>query len=644
MSDNAAFEEQLLRLGELDDPLSVFDGYYSHLQHTNADAVTLTRILERATQTFVTDRRYRNDPRYLKLWLAYAHRCVDPEDIYSFLAMRGIASDLAAFYEDYAGYLERKGDLHKAGEVLKAGVQKHAAPIERLMKRQEDFKTKHPESEKKRRQEVAGYNVALLNNCLLSFEEVRAKSWRRAGSILKATYNPPAPIPTMMDDDGLDGFDLGLGPVDPDDLTHVSIYRDNTTDLRELARSLSTEKENTQPLLNFSIDQFILEEKPPKMLLGMDDDDFILNTRRDCRLSLIPEESDIATQVSGAIPSLLSASPRISVADIQHMKERVQVATISSEDLLQPRLAAMEKSIGRDGVGNNHTVASLRVASGHFFVERRLGVKVVLAIDLEADLGGSDLHQAALKLTHDCWEPHILGRLKGIRGIPILGKVCRHPDNIIFTCSYFPHGSLASLLRISIDEKLVLFWVRELVKLLLHLYERNIVHGGITLDHVMVRLGPLPISSIFDPNGGGGWDDRGVGLVSFSHALDGELINLDSELMSETTTNLDSELLPGPIDNLDSGRHIATLDLSMLLNIITEICKEIPTLRYPNMWSELTLFIRQNQGCKWRKLSDVYLNIVSIIDHVLVSESSALPTLKSLLTKLEITLLERHPR
>lgn len=105
------FLTHLARSDELDDPLSLHVNYIQSLKsHQNDPSLQnfLLEALERTTQCFVEDPRYRNDPRYLRVWLDYAARCREPEDVFGFLAMKGICLDLAAYYEEYAGYLERR--------------------------------------------------------------------------------------------------------------------------------------------------------------------------------------------------------------------------------------------------------------------------------------------------------------------------------------------------------------------------------------------------------------------------------------------------------------------------------------------------------------------------------------------------------
>lgn len=115
----SAFSMSKEKLEELDDPLSIYDAYHLQLQNflvtadpLNSKLITadLVPLLDEATRCFAQDPRYRNDPRYLRLWLAYAKYCRDAEEIFQFLVQQHIAQDLATFYEEYSLLLERKAE------------------------------------------------------------------------------------------------------------------------------------------------------------------------------------------------------------------------------------------------------------------------------------------------------------------------------------------------------------------------------------------------------------------------------------------------------------------------------------------------------------------------------------------------------
>ena len=75
-------EQKLLDSDELDDPLQVYIEYinwvhYNFPQGANADS-GLVILLEKCTSKFRDVLHYKNDPRYLKIWLEYTNYSDSP--------------------------------------------------------------------------------------------------------------------------------------------------------------------------------------------------------------------------------------------------------------------------------------------------------------------------------------------------------------------------------------------------------------------------------------------------------------------------------------------------------------------------------------------------------------------------------------
>lgn len=139
------FEAEVLSISESDDPLDVYDRYvkwtldaYPSAQATPQSQ--LLPLLERATKAFLTSSHYKNDPRYLKLWLHYVRFFSDsPRETFAFLARHNIGEGLALFYEEFAAWLEGAGRWTQAEEVYKTGIDREARPVERLMRKFGEF-------------------------------------------------------------------------------------------------------------------------------------------------------------------------------------------------------------------------------------------------------------------------------------------------------------------------------------------------------------------------------------------------------------------------------------------------------------------------------------------------------------------------
>jgi checkpoint serine/threonine-protein kinase len=139
------YEKELAAIAEADDPLDVYDRYvkwtmdaYPSAQGTNES--NLLPLLERATKAFLTSPHYKNDARYLKLWLLYIRLFSDsPRETYAFLAKHNVGESLALFYEEFAAWLENAGRWAQAEEVYLKGIDCEARPQERLIRKFGEF-------------------------------------------------------------------------------------------------------------------------------------------------------------------------------------------------------------------------------------------------------------------------------------------------------------------------------------------------------------------------------------------------------------------------------------------------------------------------------------------------------------------------
>ncbi|KAI0009798.1 Mad3/BUB1 homology region 1-domain-containing protein [Xylariaceae sp. FL0662B] len=144
-SIRAGYEEEIANISESDDPLDVYDRYvrWTFDAYPSAQATPqsqLHTLLERATKAFIGSAQYKNDPRYLKLWLHYIRFFSDsPRETYVFLSRHSIGEGLALFYEEYAAWLEGAGRWNQAEEVYKLGIERDARPVQRLVRKFGEF-------------------------------------------------------------------------------------------------------------------------------------------------------------------------------------------------------------------------------------------------------------------------------------------------------------------------------------------------------------------------------------------------------------------------------------------------------------------------------------------------------------------------
>ncbi|KAK0913767.1 protein kinase [Friedmanniomyces endolithicus] len=140
----APYEKELASIDEADDPLEVYDRYVRWTLDTyptpQARQTQLLPLLERATKSLQSSSHYKNDPRYLKLWLHYIRLFSDaPRETFVYLARHGIGEGLALYYEEFAAWSENAGRWQQAEEVYKMGLEKEARPSERLLRKFGEF-------------------------------------------------------------------------------------------------------------------------------------------------------------------------------------------------------------------------------------------------------------------------------------------------------------------------------------------------------------------------------------------------------------------------------------------------------------------------------------------------------------------------
>jgi Mad3/BUB1 homology region 1 len=106
--------ESYAYLDSLDDPIFLFDMEIRRIlkspstSHENPDRLLLS-VLQRCIRYIRRQERYRNDQRYLRIWLMYASYYPDPMRVFNYLERAEIGKYLSAFYYHYSNLLEQSG-------------------------------------------------------------------------------------------------------------------------------------------------------------------------------------------------------------------------------------------------------------------------------------------------------------------------------------------------------------------------------------------------------------------------------------------------------------------------------------------------------------------------------------------------------
>lgn len=131
---------------ESDDPLDAWQKYvkwcidnYPSGQSSESDLLV---ILERCTRLFKQSTQYRNDVRYLRMWILYARNVDCPSDVYNYLLANEIGTSLASLYEELALVYEGQESYEKSDETYRMGIHRSAQPIDRLKKRYAEYQNR----------------------------------------------------------------------------------------------------------------------------------------------------------------------------------------------------------------------------------------------------------------------------------------------------------------------------------------------------------------------------------------------------------------------------------------------------------------------------------------------------------------------
>ena len=133
-SQRSAHEQSILSYSG-SDPLTVWLPYI-HWTLSSFPSLSssshLLPLLEKCTRTLLPLPQYRQDRRYVAVWLLYAERCAAPGDVFSFMDGQGVGSRVSALYVEWSRWQEKMGRLEQADALLQRGIDMLAQPQDTL--------------------------------------------------------------------------------------------------------------------------------------------------------------------------------------------------------------------------------------------------------------------------------------------------------------------------------------------------------------------------------------------------------------------------------------------------------------------------------------------------------------------------------
>ncbi|URE03658.1 hypothetical protein MUK42_05379 [Musa troglodytarum] len=131
----------------------------------------LPRFLQKCAQTFESDRRYRNDARYLRVWIELMDFIDDAKVLLRKMEKNGIGLKRAMFYLAYALYYEKQKKFTEAEKMYHVGVQNLAEPAGELQKSYEQFLRRMELYKKRKAKEVVSNKRCLTSKGITEKKE-----------------------------------------------------------------------------------------------------------------------------------------------------------------------------------------------------------------------------------------------------------------------------------------------------------------------------------------------------------------------------------------------------------------------------------------------------------------------------------------
>ncbi|KAG9315324.1 kinase-like domain-containing protein [Chiua virens] len=203
---------------------------------------------------------------------------------------------------------------------------------------------------------------------------------------------------------------------------------------------------------------------------------------------------------------------------------------------LEGRSLRVSEKLGEGGFGAVFSAREVTKSSGGNNDED-------LDIDEDED-EDEDKALIALKVVkpRNLWEFHVLRRIHRTFSAPLRRSIITphalyaFRDESHLLLELCPHGSLLDAVNRAgpagisqqgacLDELLVFFFTIELLRFLEGMHTVGFIHGDLKIDNCLLRLEELPggastLSSIYQPNGEGGWEYRGIKVIDFGRTID----------------------------------------------------------------------------------------------------------------------------
>ncbi|KAJ3131425.1 hypothetical protein HDU90_008299 [Geranomyces variabilis] len=134
--------ERALLAAQVDDAPSLAS-YHAYLiflqQNYPAEHPTFRDVLQAGVRHLKHNAAAKRDPRLLWMWIEVVKFAAQPVDVFKYLSVNDIATDLADYYIAYAGQMVVLERWEEAEEIFRLGINRSAQPLEKLQQKYKDF-------------------------------------------------------------------------------------------------------------------------------------------------------------------------------------------------------------------------------------------------------------------------------------------------------------------------------------------------------------------------------------------------------------------------------------------------------------------------------------------------------------------------
>ncbi|KAM6460947.1 mitotic checkpoint serine/threonine-protein kinase BUB1 [Liasis olivaceus] len=117
------------------DPLDPWYRYFQWIEgmsEAEGKQNCLSRLLERLVKTFLSDKRYHHDMRFISCCVKFADFIDNPSQFFDYIYSQGIGNKSSILYISWAQQFGGQGNVPQACIVIQRGIQNEAQPIEKL--------------------------------------------------------------------------------------------------------------------------------------------------------------------------------------------------------------------------------------------------------------------------------------------------------------------------------------------------------------------------------------------------------------------------------------------------------------------------------------------------------------------------------